>query len=58
MTWTEAQFAALGRENDKKALAIHLLAALQGVSLLANCFRDPGLVLHEAEQLNTWIDGF
>lgn len=57
LKWTEAQFAALGRVNDKKALAIHLLSALQGVSLLANCFREPGVVLHEAEHLNTWLDG-
>jgi len=58
LTWTEAQFAALGQESDKEVLAIHLLSALQGVSLLANCFRDPGLVLREAKQLNAWIDGF
>jgi hypothetical protein len=57
MRWAETQFAAIGRANDKKALAIHLLSALQGVSLLANCFRDPGLVLREAEHLGTWIDG-
>lgn len=57
LKWTEAQFAAIGRANNKKALAIHLLSALQGVSLLANSFRDPGLVLREAEHLNAWIDG-
>lgn len=57
LKWMEAQFAAIGRANDKKALAIHLLSALQGASLLANCFRDPGLVLREAEHLDTWIDG-
>jgi TetR/AcrR family transcriptional regulator, transcriptional repressor for nem operon len=57
LTWAEAQFAALGRENDKETLALHLLSALQGVSLLANCYRDPGLVLREAKQLNAWIDG-
>lgn len=56
LSWVEAQFAALGREKDKAALALHLLSALQGVSLLANCFRDPDLVNKEAEQLNTWID--
>jgi AcrR family transcriptional regulator len=56
LTWIEAQFAAMDRARDKSALAVHLLAALQGVSLLANCLRDPKLVVREAEQLNAWID--
>jgi AcrR family transcriptional regulator len=56
LIWIEAQFAAIGRSRDKNVLAIHLLAALQGVSLLANCFRDPNLVVREAKQLNAWID--
>jgi AcrR family transcriptional regulator len=56
LTWIEAQFAAMGRGRDKTSLAIHLLAALQGVSLLANCFRDPAIVTREARQLNAWID--
>ena len=54
--WIEVQFAALGRKRDKSGLAIHLLAALQGVSLLANCFRDPNLVVEEGKRLNAWID--
>jgi hypothetical protein len=54
--WLEGQFEALGRKKDRKALAIHLLSSLQGVSLLANCFRDPPLVLEEAALLNAWID--
>jgi AcrR family transcriptional regulator len=56
LAWTEAQFAALGRKREKAKLALHLLAALQGVSLLANCFRDPSVVTKEAEHLNAWID--
>ncbi len=56
LNWTEVQFAALGREREKAGLALHLLAALQGVSLLANCFRDPGVVIKEAKRLSTWID--
>jgi hypothetical protein len=54
--WLENQFAALGKKQARKTLAIHLLSSLQGVSLLANCFRDPALVLQEAQQLNAWID--
>jgi TetR/AcrR family transcriptional regulator, transcriptional repressor for nem operon len=56
LAWTEAQFAALGREREMAGLALHLLAALQGVSLLANCFRDPSVVIKEAELLSAWID--
>jgi|SRR6185437_4639780 len=56
LTWLEAQFAALGRNDERRSLALHLLAALQGVSLLANCFHDPTLVVREAKLLKAWID--
>jgi TetR/AcrR family transcriptional repressor of nem operon len=55
LSWIEAQFAALGKGREKKALALHLLSALQGVSLLANSFDDPDLVLVEANQLMKWV---
>ncbi len=55
--WVESQFATLGHKRDKAGLAMHLLAALQGVSLLANCFRDSKLVVEEGKRLSTWIDG-
>lgn len=58
LTWLEAQFAALGWEREKAGLALHLLAALQGISLLANCFRDSSVVTRETERLNAWIDTF
>jgi AcrR family transcriptional regulator len=56
LAWIEAQFAGMGREADKAALALHLLAAMQGISLLANAFRDSAIVVREAEHLNAWID--
>ncbi len=56
MGWLETQFEALGRKRERRILAIHLLSALQGVSLLANCFRDSHIVVAEAAQLKTWID--
>ena len=55
LSWIEAQFATLGKGREKKALALHLLSALQGVSLLANSFDDPNLVVIEANQLKKWI---
>jgi TetR/AcrR family transcriptional regulator, transcriptional repressor for nem operon len=54
--WLEGHFAALGREAERRPLALHLLAALQGISLLANCFQDPGLVVREAKYLKGWVD--
>jgi TetR/AcrR family transcriptional regulator, transcriptional repressor for nem operon len=56
LSWMEAQFAALGRNEERRSLALHLLAALQGVSLLANCFHEPALVVREAKVLKAWID--
>jgi TetR/AcrR family transcriptional regulator, transcriptional repressor for nem operon len=56
LQWMEAQFAALGKGRQKKTLALHLLAALQGVSLLAHGFGDPELIVIEAGHLKRWID--
>jgi AcrR family transcriptional regulator len=56
LTWFEAQFAAIGRQGDRCTLALHLLAALQGVSLLTSCFHDRNLVGREAKFLKAWID--
>jgi len=56
LRWIEAQFITLGKARQKKALALHLLAALEGVSLLAHSFGDPELVALEANHLKRWID--
>jgi TetR/AcrR family transcriptional regulator, transcriptional repressor for nem operon len=55
LSWIEAQFAALGKEREKKTLALHLLSALQGVSLLANTFHNAKLVVVESDHLKQWI---
>jgi TetR/AcrR family transcriptional repressor of nem operon len=57
LQWIEQQFGALATGKKRAALALHLLAALQGVSLLANGFRNPKLVETEAALLCDWIDG-
>lgn len=56
LTWLEAQFRALGKGKDSRGLAVHLLSSLQGVSLLAHTFRDPGLVTMETKRLKAWVD--
>src|SRR6202035_1769692 len=42
LAWIESQFRALGKGKDSKGLGVHLLSALQGVSILAHSFHDSG----------------
>jgi TetR/AcrR family transcriptional repressor of nem operon len=56
LAWLEVQFRALGKGKASRGLAIHLLSALQGVSLLAHTFHDPGLVTMETKRLKGWIE--
>lgn len=55
LAWMEAQFKALGKGADSRGLAVHLLSATQGVSVLAHTFHDPGMVEMEAARLKEWI---
>lgn len=55
LAWLAAQFHATGKGKESRALAVHLLSATQGVSLLAHSFRDPSLITEEAARLKTWI---
>ena len=45
---------ALGR-TDSATLALQLMASLQGVSLLAQSFRDPRLIETGAARLTDWL---
>ncbi|NEW40479.1 TetR/AcrR family transcriptional regulator [Nocardia cyriacigeorgica] len=53
--WTQQQFEAMGR-TDAAELGVALIAAYQGISLLTNTFRDPGLMAAEGDRLARWID--
>jgi len=55
LAWIESQFRALGKGKDSKGLAVHLLSAMQGVSILAHSFHDSGLVATETKRLKSWI---
>ncbi|MGW7386258.1 TetR/AcrR family transcriptional regulator [Streptomyces sp. NPDC054794] len=55
LDWTEAQFTELGRP-DAPALAVELVAAYQGMSVLTNALRDPDLMTTQGHRLQTWID--
>jgi AcrR family transcriptional regulator len=55
LAWIESQFRTLGKGKDSKGLAVHLLSAMQGVSILAHAFHDSGLVATETKRLESWI---
>jgi AcrR family transcriptional regulator len=55
LDWMEAQFKAIGKGADSRGLAVHLLSATQGVSVLAHTFHDPSLIDVEAARLKKWI---
>ena len=53
--WAEIQFLAMGRD-DARELATALIAAYEGIALLAAALRDPGLISTEISRLSRWID--
>lgn len=55
MDWVERQFRELGRP-DAPELAVTLVAAYQGMSLLANALRDPEIMTREGNRLTAWLD--
>ena len=55
LAWMETQFKALGKGADSRGLAVHLLSATQGISVLAHTFHDPGMIEMEAGRLKQWI---
>jgi TetR/AcrR family transcriptional regulator, transcriptional repressor for nem operon len=55
LAWMETQFKALSQGGDSRGLAVHLLSATQGVSVLAHTFHDAGLIEKEAARLKEWI---
>jgi len=55
IVWAEAQFQAMGRP-DARELGVALVAAYQGIALVANTLRDPSLVAGEGARLERWID--
>lgn len=55
INWAAEQFALMGKD-DPRHLAITLIGAFQGASLLANSFNDPTIMTREAGRLERWID--
>lgn len=55
LDWCEVQFRALGHRKAAPVLALHLVAALQGISLVANSLGEPAAIMREATYLKDWI---
>lgn len=55
LVWLTEQFRLLGKGREASGLALHLLSALQGASLLTNTFKDSKLILRETKRLKQWI---
>ncbi|MFE6663286.1 TetR/AcrR family transcriptional regulator [Streptomyces sp. NPDC057697] len=55
LEWTGHQFRALGLP-DPDDLAVTLVSAYQGMSLLANALRDPDLMARQGARLLDWLD--
>jgi AcrR family transcriptional regulator len=57
LRWMESQFKYFVPAAQARRNSVHLLSALQGISVLAHSFRDPALVVGEAAELKKWIRG-
>lgn len=55
MSWVEGQFKAMGKTNDTRLLAAHLVSGLQGTSLLGVTLADHELLDKQAQSLNHWV---
>jgi TetR/AcrR family transcriptional regulator, transcriptional repressor for nem operon len=54
--WVRGQFAQMGRA-DAQELALELVAAYQGMSVLANALREPEVMTARGRRLTDWIGG-
>ena len=54
MSWARQQFEAMGR-TDADALALQLISNLQGMSLVANALKDPGVVDKMVKRTKDWL---
>ncbi len=57
LAYLAEQFHALDKQADAKGLAVHLLATLEGIAVLAHSLHNPEIVTGEAQRLQGWIRG-
>lgn len=56
MSWCETQFNELGKQSTAKQLALHLVASLQGISLLTLTFKNPNYLKEYSVFLANWLN--
>ena len=56
LTWSEKQFQAMGKKKQAFDLALQLVSALQGASLLTHTFNRPELITRETKRLRAWLE--
>ncbi len=54
-TWLVTQFVALGLVKKADEFAMHVLAASQGIAVIASNFQDVDFVQREVKGLETWL---
>lgn len=55
LAWAEAQFHEFCPKGEARGHALHLVSVLEGVTVLANCTRNPDLIGLESKRLIGWI---
>ncbi|MFD8543138.1 TetR/AcrR family transcriptional regulator [Streptomyces sp. NPDC059649] len=55
LDWVAGQFREMGLP-DPDGLAVTLVGAYQGMSLLTNALRDPQIMVQEGDRLIAWLD--
>lgn len=55
LDWVAGQFQEMGL-SDPDGLAVALVGAYQGMSLLTNALRDPEIMVKEGNRLIAWLD--
>lgn len=57
LRWTGKQFIEAGfAKKRSQVLALHLISALQGISLIANALGDPDSIMMETKFLKEWLE--
>lgn len=55
VSWLTIQFTSLGKQPGPRCMALHLLARMQGISLVANAYMDQEFLQTEVEELIDWV---
>lgn len=55
--WLAARFKELGKPEEARSLALHLLGRAQGIALISHVYQDTKLLRQETSLLEEWIRG-